>query len=244
MKKLILVSAIVLSLAGCSTTSEYAQYSKAQSDIATAKANSETARYNALAAIAKDGTDSARVAAVMALALGGNNSQAQQAPIAAPQRSEALQWASILIPSVTQVYSIRSNAAVAMNANDNAAATSIATTHGFVGLAGKIQAPAANVSTVTTTSTDSHNVTTTSSADQSMTGTGVLGSGSYATAANPTTTTTSSADQTMSGTGVLGSGTYSPVDNNSVTTNPALTTTVPAGKVCSVEVATGLVNCI
>lgn len=160
MKRLILLF-VALALTACASP-EYAQYTAAQSSIATARANSETARFNALASIAKDGTDSARVAAVMALALGQSSSGAQNV-IQAPQRSDALQWASIIIPGLTQAYAIGKSADVAINSSNNAMLTSTATTAGFVGIAGKIQAPAAasvivpqaNVSTVTTT--DSHN---------------------------------------------------------------------------------------
>ena len=165
MKRLILLF-VAIALTACASP-EYAQYTAAQSSIATARANSETARFNALASIAKDGTDSARVAAVMALALGQSSSGAQNV-IQAPQRSDALQWASIIIPGLTQAYAIGKSADVAINSSNNAMLTSTATTAGFVGIAGKIQAPAAasvivpqaNVSTVTTTdshNTDSHN---------------------------------------------------------------------------------------
>ena len=63
-----------------------------------------------------------------------------QSTMQAPAPNQALQWASILVPSLTQIYGIRANADVAKNSSDNAAATSIATTQGFVGIAGKIQA--------------------------------------------------------------------------------------------------------
>jgi len=184
----ILVPVIALALTGCAST-EYAQYTATQQSIAASKAQADTARYNALADIARTGSDTARVAAVMALAMGGQAPQQSQA-LAAPQRSDALMWASVLVPAVTQAYSIAKSADVAINASNNAYLTSASTTAGFVGIASQIQAPViaapvlpqANVSTVTTT-------TTTSSADQILSGTGALGSGSYSTQANPTTTT-------------------------------------------------------
>jgi len=175
MKALILIPALLL--AGCAST-EYAQYTKANSDIAVAKSNSDAARYNALAQIAKDGDAASRVAAVMALAMGGGQGATVQ--VQAPQRSEALQWASILVPGLTQAWAISKNADVAMNSSNNAASTSIATTQGFVNMGGKIQAPGvpqANVSTVTNTDNS-----------QAMSGTGVLGSGTYSTEANPINT--------------------------------------------------------
>jgi len=185
----------IIALTACAST-DYSQYAKAQSDIATARAASDAARYSALATIASKGDTASSVAAVMAIAIGGGTQQGQQ-QVAAPQRSAALQWASIvIIPGLTQAYAIGKSADVAINSSNNAMLASTATTAGFVGIAGKIQAPAAanvivpqaNVSTVMTTSTDSHD--TASSADQTMSGTGVLGSGTYTAQANPVTTST------------------------------------------------------
>ena len=158
--KTILAIIIALALTGCAST-EYVQYAKTQEAIATAKGTADAARYKALADIAASGDSAAKVAAVMALALGQGGTQAQQ--IAAPAPNAALQWASVLVPALTQAYGIRANADVAMRSSDNAARTGIATTAGFVSLAGQIQAPGANVSTVTTTtSTDRNDVTNTS----------------------------------------------------------------------------------
>jgi hypothetical protein len=163
MKLLILIPALLLT--GCAST-DYAQYTASQQAIAASKAQADTARYQALADIAKNGTDSSKVAAVMALAMGGGQSATVQ--VAAPQRSEALMWASIIVPGLTQAWAISKNADVAMNSSNNAAATSMATTQGFVSMGAQIQAPAANVDN-----------------SQTMSGTGVLGSGSYNTEANP-----------------------------------------------------------
>jgi len=180
----ILVPVIALALTGCAST-DYTNYTATQQAMAASKAQADTARYNALADIARTGSDTARVAAVMALAMGGQAPQQSQA-LAAPQRSDALMWASVLVPAVTQAYSIAKSADVAINASNNAYLTSASTTAGFVGIASQIQAPViaapvlpqANVSTVTTTTT---------SADQTLSGTGVLGSGTYSTEANPIT---------------------------------------------------------
>lgn len=195
--KLAIITLAALALTGCAST-EYAQYTSTQQAIAASRAQSDTARYQALAQIAATGSDSARVAAVMALALGGGQTQATQ--IAAPQPNQALQWASILVPAVTQAYAIGKNAEVAIASSNNAMLTSSATTSAFVGIAGKIQAPViaaptlpqANVSTVTTsntTSADSHNSSSTASTvGDTMSGTGVQGAGSYSTQANPVST--------------------------------------------------------
>ena len=126
-------------LAGCASP-DYKQYA-----LSTEAAS--VARSQALAEIAKAG-DTAAVAATMALALGASQSQLQ-----APQPNQVLQWASVLVPGLVQAYGIKQNASVAINASNNAAATSQATTAGFVGIAGLIQA----APTITTT-TDRHDV--------------------------------------------------------------------------------------
>lgn len=139
--KILVLTLFALALTGCASP-DYAQYAKTQQAIATSRGIAETARYRALADIAANGDGASKVAAVMALALGqGGAAQSQQ--IAAPAPNAALQWASVLVPAVTQVYSIRANADVAMRSSDNAMATGIATTAGFVGIAGQIQAPGA-----------------------------------------------------------------------------------------------------
>lgn len=154
MRYLLLFFAL-LTVSGCAST-DYIQYAKTQEAIEVSKSQAQTARYQALGQIAKDGDSASKVTSVMALALAGsegNNSQAST--MAAPQPNQALQWASILVPGLTQIYGIRANASVANKASDNAAATSIATTAGFVGIAGKIQAPGAISTTNTTTSGNS-----------------------------------------------------------------------------------------
>lgn len=132
----VVIIAVLMGLAGCASP-DYAQYAKAQESIAVSKSQSEAARYKAMSDIAGSGDSAAKVAAVIALALGQSN---PPPPIAPPQPNQALQWASILVPGLAQIYGIRANADVAMRNSDNAASTSAATTAGFVGIAGKIQA--------------------------------------------------------------------------------------------------------
>lgn len=195
-----MILAVAATLTGCAT-GEYAQYSKAQVEIATAKHNADTAKYNAFAAIAQQGDATAKVAAVMAMALGSNSTGAQNA-IQAPQPNQALQWASILVPGLTQVAGMRYNYLSQQTSSNNATALGMSTNAAFVGLAGKIQAPGA--------------VTT-----NTLSGTGTLGSGAYNTIDRNDMTTT-----TLSGTGNLGSGSYSLTDRNDVTT-PAPTVITP-----------------
>jgi hypothetical protein len=134
-----LVIILALALTACASP-DYAQYAKSTEA-------ASIARSQALATIAQSG-DTAAVAATMALALGAGQSQLQ-----APQPNQLLQWAQILVPGLVQAYGIKQNANVAINASDNAASTSQATTAGFVGIAGLIQA----APTITNT-TDRHDV--------------------------------------------------------------------------------------
>ena len=139
MKKIIIAVAVTL-LSGCAAQN-YATYAKSNADIEIAKHNAEAEKYRAMSAIAAVGDSTAKVAAVMAMAMG---SQMQpQSAVLQPPRDEALQWFSILLPSVTQMYGISRNAAVAMNQSNNAAAVAASTNATFLGMAGQIQAPTA-----------------------------------------------------------------------------------------------------
>lgn len=234
-KTLAIIAAIALS--GCASQ-DYQLYAENNAKIEIAKANAEAERYKALGAIASGNDTAAKVGATVALAISGNNGGAKdQSQLQAPQANQALQWASILVPSVTQLYGISANMRVAMTQSDNAAKVATSTNDAFVGIAGKIQAPAPNVTTTNT-----------------LSGSGTMGAGSYTTNANQ-------ANQTLSGTGTLGSGAYSTTDNHSTvdnhTTNPAVVvpqvtttststttnTTAPAA-VCTWNATTSVMTCI
>lgn len=158
------LAVISLALTGCATQ-DYQHYAQAQMAMAQAKSTADQARYTALARIAESGDSVARVAAVMSLA--GLGEGARQAPstVAAPTApgSTALQWASILVPGVTQAWGISQQVKLGMRQSDNSTALGMSTNAAFVGMAGQIQAPAPNVS---------------------LSGTGVIGSGSYTIGAN------------------------------------------------------------
>jgi hypothetical protein len=144
--KLIAIILTALALTGCATA-EYQAYADAHKSQAAA----QTARYQALAEIAKQGDTTAKVAAVMSLQMGGQQQQASQ--IAAPKSwaDHALQWTGLLLPTIGQVYSINKQTQVGIAQSNNATTLGVSTNAAFVGLAGKIQAPAANVTTTTTT---------------------------------------------------------------------------------------------
>jgi hypothetical protein len=122
MRKTILAGAIgVLTLTGCGTTSNYQQYAQTQENIAVARAQADIERYKTLQAIANSGDTTARVAAVIALQQGtpsSNNSPRIEQPTSVGDT--ALKWASVLIPSLTQFYSIGKSTDLAIvNSNNN-----------------------------------------------------------------------------------------------------------------------------
>lgn len=155
--RLIATLLCALALTGCAH--EYAAYAEAH----RAQAAAQTARYQALADIARQGDTTAKVAAVMSLQMG---SQQQGTQINAPKNwaDYALQWTGLLLPTFGQVYSVNKQTSLGMRQSDNATAVAVSTNNAFVGIAGKIQAPAANVTTIG--------------------GNGVIGAGSYSIGAN------------------------------------------------------------
>ena len=140
MKTLLLLAA--LALTGCATQ-DYEAYANAQKAIAEANAASSKARYEALSKVAETGDASSKIAAVMALALGGGGGgqapQVQQ--VQAPQPNQALQWAGILVPSLTTLASINANMRIGLANSDASARIAESTNSTFLGVAGKIQAP-------------------------------------------------------------------------------------------------------
>lgn len=211
MKKLILALAGVLVLSGCANTNEYGMYSDSQSKIEVAKFAAEAAKYKAISDIAATGSESAKIAAVVALAVSAGNSGNQTAQLKPPEHNgqAALQWASILFPAATQMYGLYSNVKLGIAQSNNYARTAESTNATYLGMAGKIQAPVFAVpqANVTTTNTDRHD--TSSVVTSTLSGTGVLGSGSYATTNNPT-------NYSLTGTGTLGGGAYSTTSTSSV----------------------------
>jgi hypothetical protein len=124
MIKLLAVTAAVVALVGCASgPSDYAIYAETQRQIATARSAAEIARYQALQEIASKGDSGASVAAAMGIAMGngGGNGASQTSPIVQPRSTaeKLLPWASLLVPSLTQFYSIQQNAAIAINNSDN-----------------------------------------------------------------------------------------------------------------------------
>jgi hypothetical protein len=140
MKKIVIMSAIsILALTGCATD-DYKRYSETQAAIASARSNAEVARYQALAEIARSGDSTAKVAAVMSLQMGVGQGASQPQQIALPRTAGdvALQWASILLPSLTQVYGINANRQVAITQSNNQAAVAQSTNSTFATMNGNM----------------------------------------------------------------------------------------------------------
>lgn len=117
MNRIIIILAAGLALTGCATN--YDAYAKAQSEIATAQSNAETARLVALARIAESGDAGAKVGAVMALALSGQRGQTQlQAP-----GDPVLEWVKALAGPLVNIWGITENNRTARLASDNAVKT-------------------------------------------------------------------------------------------------------------------------
>jgi hypothetical protein len=127
MRKSILAGAIgVLLLTGCATgPSDYVRYAQAQEKIAIAKSEAETAKYKALETIALNGDAGASAVAAMGIAMGGSiGAGSRDSQMAQPRSTtdKLLPWASLLIPSLTQFYSIQQNTAVQLRHSDNSLA--------------------------------------------------------------------------------------------------------------------------
>lgn len=168
MKRLLITAVLAVSLTGCATN-DYVTYAKAQAAVETAKHNADAAKYRAMADIASSGTEASKVAAVMAMAMGGNAQQSNTG-MQAPQASQALQWAQVLVPGLTQVAGIAANMRVGIVQSDNSARVAVSTNDAFTNISGKIQASNTNTTTTTNNTT--------------LSGTGTLGSGTYSTTDN------------------------------------------------------------
>lgn len=133
MRKILLIVGVLASLTGCASQ-EYALYAETQQKIAQAQAMSDTARYAALAEIARQGDSAAKVAAVMSLQMSGGSGSGPRVQQVNPPRTfgdVALQWTSVLLPSLTQFYSISANRQIAVTQSNNQAAIATSTNNTF-----------------------------------------------------------------------------------------------------------------
>ena len=223
----------ITSLAGCANQ-EYAQYLETTSKIEAAKETSRTAeavaRYNADAAkykamsdIATTGDQTDKVAAVMAIALGEQKSNTSgvthsDTKVQLPPTNQALQWASILVPSLTQMVGMNYNYRMAETQSNNARDIAVSTNQTFSGLGTNLKDTATSGFTSNQSVATSGFTALTTAHSDSMVGATAIAK--MIQAPIPTTTTTTT------------------TDNH--TTNP--TVVIPT-KVCSVD-ATGVLTCL
>lgn len=123
--KLIATAAAVLTLTACATNNDsyYAAVEAREKRLAEQEMRADMA----IVEMAAKGDAQAKGAAQMYFALKNAGAKSSQQMIAAPKSTaEALlPWASLIIPSVTQFYSIAKNAELAINSSNNALAGKI-----------------------------------------------------------------------------------------------------------------------
>lgn len=115
--------ALTAMLGGCATPEAYQAYATASQEIARANANAQAAQHAAIMQLAANGDATTKTVAVLMLALGlGNKQQA----IMEPPRNEALQWAQVLMPTLTAVGLGYFGYRLGQTQSNNAASVSIA----------------------------------------------------------------------------------------------------------------------
>lgn len=120
--KLIAITAAALTLTACATGNDayYAAIEAREKRLAEQELRADMA----VVEMAAKGDAQAKGAAQMYFALKNAGAKSSQQTIAAPKSTaEALlPWASLIIPSITQFYSITKNAEIAINNSNNALA--------------------------------------------------------------------------------------------------------------------------
>ena len=140
-KNIAIALTVAVMTVGCATNKDYQLYAETQQKIAHSQAMSDTARYAALAEIAKTADPGARVAAVMSINFGaqsGNSPRVQQVNPPKTFGDTALQWTSVLLPSLTNIYGITANRQVAVTQSNNAAAVAQSTNATFATMNGNM----------------------------------------------------------------------------------------------------------
>jgi hypothetical protein len=122
MKRLILATAVALTLTACATNQE--AYYKAIEARENRLAQQELRTDSAIADMAATGGPEAKGMGIMYFGLKSAGAKANQQMIAAPKSvaDQLLPWASLIVPSLTQLYSIQQNTAVQLRHSDNSLA--------------------------------------------------------------------------------------------------------------------------
>ena len=120
MKRIILATAVALTLTACATNQD--AYYNAIAAREARQAEQELRADTAIAQMAASGDAQAKGMALMHFAMKANSVKQAQQMIAAPKSTaeQVLPWASLIVPSITQFYSIAKNAEIALNSSNNA----------------------------------------------------------------------------------------------------------------------------
>ena len=160
MKTIFLIVAALFLTACAQVDPNYVAYA----NIKKAEADAQAARYNAISRIGESGDPNAKAMAVMALALSGGGGGSTSSAAAPAQGNSVLSWVQALSPLagnwITAYYTTRS----AITQSDNSVLMNASSNNVLTTAFSKIQAPGA----VTTT-------------NNTLSGTGTMGGGSYAT---------------------------------------------------------------
>lgn len=118
--KLIAIAATALTLTACATSNDayYAAIAAREKRLAEQELRADMA----VVEMAAKGDAQAKGAAQMYFALKNANAKSSQQAIAAPKTlaDQLLPWASLIVPSLTQIYGIQKNAEIAINSSNNA----------------------------------------------------------------------------------------------------------------------------
>ena len=122
MKRIILATAVALTLTACATNQD--AYYNAIAAREARQAEQELRADTAIAQMAASGDPQAKGMAIMHFAMKAQNAKSSQSTIAAPKSTaeQFLPWAALIVPSLTQFYSITKNAEIAINSSNNALA--------------------------------------------------------------------------------------------------------------------------
>jgi hypothetical protein len=120
MKRIILATAAALTMTACATNQD--AYYKAIAAREARQAEQELRADTAIAQMAASGDAQAKGMAIMHFAMKASNAKQSQQHIAAPKTiaDQLLPWASILVPSVVQMYGIQQQTRVQLNSSNNA----------------------------------------------------------------------------------------------------------------------------
>ena len=119
MKRLIIATAVALTLTACATGQD--AYYNAIAEREKRQAEQELRADTAIAQMAQSGDPQAKGMAIMYFAT-KNASKASQSVIAAPKSTaeQLLPWASLFVPALTQIYHIGKTTEVQINSSNNA----------------------------------------------------------------------------------------------------------------------------